>query len=221
MHCPIRRVRISARASTVPQFRRAHHSATARFTTITPQGTPITRDIEIWLGEPAEAYVMFDPEISKAFQTSAIANGGCSLTQDLELCPLNFHHDTRHFSHTSSPYPRLEIPQDLPRQSDGNTSRATLHGYGVTHAITLDGTADGELARFIGIDITLILFRDVPLQHKRDITTIGAGAESTKELIRYCQAIGNHLFKPLYSLEQTSLAMEKFRVESSARVTQQ
>ncbi|KAK0112353.1 hypothetical protein ONS96_014926 [Cadophora gregata f. sp. sojae] len=142
MHCPIRRVRISARASTVPQFRRAHHSATARFTTITPQGTPITRDIEIWLGEPAEAYVMFDPEISKAFQTSAIANGGCSLTQDLELCPLNFHHDTRHFSHTSSPYPRLEIPQDLPRQSDGNTSRATLHGYGVTHAITLDGTAD-------------------------------------------------------------------------------
>ena len=41
---------------------------------------------------------MFDPEISKAFQTSNIAPGGCSLKGDLELCRLNFHHDTQHFS---------------------------------------------------------------------------------------------------------------------------
>ncbi|PVH74070.1 hypothetical protein DL98DRAFT_430190 [Cadophora sp. DSE1049] len=150
---------MSARGFAVPTFSRAHHSATARFTTISPQGTPVTRDIEVWLGGPAQAYVMFDPEISKAFQTSSVAHGRCSLTQDPELCPLNFHHDTQHFSHgtciqtsnaselnefsqESSPYPRLEIPQDLPRQSDANTSPATLHGYGVTHAITLDGTPD-------------------------------------------------------------------------------
>ncbi|CZT09791.1 uncharacterized protein RAG0_14431 [Rhynchosporium agropyri] len=137
----IPRTRKFAHAFAVPTFSLSIHSATARFTTISPHGTPVTRDIEVWLGEPAEAYVMFDPEISKAFQTSAIAQGGCSLTQDPELCPLNFHHDTRHFSHESSSYPRLEIPQDLPRQSQANTSLATLHGYGVTHAITLDGTS--------------------------------------------------------------------------------
>lgn len=46
----------------------------------------------------------------------------------------------------SSLYPRLEIPQDLPRQSHDDISLATLHGYGITHAITLDGTPDGKLA---------------------------------------------------------------------------
>ena len=34
------------------------------------------------------------------------------------------------FHQESSTYPRLEIPQDLPRQSNANTSSATLHGYG-------------------------------------------------------------------------------------------
>jgi hypothetical protein len=46
----------------------------------------------------------------------------------------------------SSPYPRLEIPQDLPQQLNGHSSPATLHTYGVTHAITLDGAPDGRLA---------------------------------------------------------------------------
>ncbi|KAH6706340.1 hypothetical protein BKA61DRAFT_616283, partial [Leptodontidium sp. MPI-SDFR-AT-0119] len=70
----IPRALISARTFIVPKFSRAHHSATARFTTTSPEGTPVTRDIEVWLGEPAQAYVMFDPEISKTFQTS----GRCS-----------------------------------------------------------------------------------------------------------------------------------------------
>jgi hypothetical protein len=49
----------------------------------------------------------------------------------------------------SSPYPRLEISQDLPRQSNANSSLATLHTYGVTHAITLDDTPDGRLAHCV------------------------------------------------------------------------
>ncbi|TAQ88250.1 hypothetical protein B7494_g3426 [Chlorociboria aeruginascens] len=78
---------------------------------------------------------MFDPEIGRALQKETV-------TQDQELCPLNFYHDTRHFSYKFSSYPRLEIPHDLPRQLNANSSLATLHAYGVIHAITLNGTSD-------------------------------------------------------------------------------
>ncbi|TVY54664.1 hypothetical protein LCER1_G003651 [Lachnellula cervina] len=132
------RARISARAFNRITLHRANHSATGRFITISPQGAPVTREIEVWLGDPGEAYIMFDPEISRAFQAGSMLQGGCSLAQDQELYPLNFYHDTRHFSHKSSPYPRLEIPQDLPQQSQAHSSPATLHSYGFTHAITLD-----------------------------------------------------------------------------------
>lgn len=91
--------RTSARALNKLNFCRLHHSATGRFTTISPQGTPVTREIEVWLGDPGDAYVMFDPEISRAFQTGTILRSGGSLAKDQELSPLNFHHKTRHFSH--------------------------------------------------------------------------------------------------------------------------
>ncbi|TVY12689.1 hypothetical protein LARI1_G009024 [Lachnellula arida] len=92
------RARTPARAFNRVTFHRAHHSATGRFTTISPQGTPVTRHVEVWLGDPGDAYVMFDPEISRAFQAGTTLRGG-SLAQDQELSPLNFYHDTRHFSH--------------------------------------------------------------------------------------------------------------------------
>ncbi|KAH9204280.1 hypothetical protein DL95DRAFT_418380 [Leptodontidium sp. 2 PMI_412] len=161
----IPRALISARTFIVPKFSRAHHSATARFTTTSPEGTLVTRDIEVWLGEPAQAYVMFDPEISKTFQTS----GRCSRrllpnTRPGVTCPelpprypALFSSAFLVFELQSSPYPRLEIPQDLPRQSDAsNTSPATLHGYGygVTHAITLDGTPDGNGVFLVPVVLT-------------------------------------------------------------------
>jgi hypothetical protein len=80
-------------------FSRAHHSATGRFITIGSQGTPVTREIEIWLGDPGNSYVMFDPEIGRMFMAGTTLQGGCSLAQDPDLYPLTFYHDTRHFSH--------------------------------------------------------------------------------------------------------------------------
>jgi hypothetical protein len=94
------RARISARAFNKLTFYRAHHNATGRFITISPQGILVNREVEVWLGDPGNAYVMFDPEKSRAFQTGTILQGGCSMAQDQELYPLNFHHDTRHFSHS-------------------------------------------------------------------------------------------------------------------------
>lgn len=94
------RERISARSFNKLSFHRTHYSATGRFITISPHGTPVAREIEIWLGDPGNAYVMLDPEISQAFQTETILQGSCSLAQDQQLFLLDFRHDTLHFSHS-------------------------------------------------------------------------------------------------------------------------
>lgn len=85
---------------------------------------------------------MFDPKISRAILSNRVLQNDSSLVQDSDLFPLDFHHDTRHFACKTSPYPRLEIPQDLPKKSKSDISEATLHAYGITHAITLNGTPD-------------------------------------------------------------------------------
>jgi len=98
------RVRIHPHGLNNLIFSRTHHSATRRYITISPEGTPVTREIEVWLGNPGNTYVMFDPEISRAFQKGTFLQGGCSLVQDQELYPLNFYHDTRHFSYSMYGY---------------------------------------------------------------------------------------------------------------------
>jgi IS1 family transposase len=74
---------------------------------MSPQGTPITRQIEVWLGDPRSAYVYFDPEFSQTFQTKSTLQENGSTPQDPELLPLEFHNDTRHFAR--SMYIHLEV----------------------------------------------------------------------------------------------------------------
>jgi len=45
----------------------------------------------------------------------------------------------------SSPYPRLEVRQNLPKQTNENISSVPLHAYGYPHAINVDGTPDGKI----------------------------------------------------------------------------
>lgn len=94
------RARVFTRSIRKLTLHRFHHSATGRFITINPHGTPVTRPIEVWLGDQTNAYVMLDPEISQAFQAGIMLQDGCSLSQDQELFPLTFNHETRHFSHS-------------------------------------------------------------------------------------------------------------------------
>lgn len=42
-----------------------------------------------------------------------------------------------------SSYPRLYVPSQMPRQTESNTSPATLFLSGKMHEIVLDGTLDG------------------------------------------------------------------------------
>ena len=81
------------------------------------------------------------------------------------VTPIMFTLELNMYYSESSSYPRLEIPQDLPRQSNANTSVATLHAYGVTHAITLDGTPDGKLTRCNIMYLILISDSGLPTQH--------------------------------------------------------
>ena len=115
----IPRTRMVACSFIQSRCNRALHVATGRFTALSAQGAPATREVEVWLGDPGESYVMFDPEISQYFQTGIIQQGGCSLTKDPELYPLIFHHSTRHFSHSMSAFETatLELTYVLKRCS--------------------------------------------------------------------------------------------------------
>ena len=96
----IPRARVSTGALRQSSSYLALHSATGKLTTISHQEAPTTREIEIWLGDPGESYAMFEPKLSRSFQTGIILQGGCSLAQDYELYLLTFRHATRHFSYS-------------------------------------------------------------------------------------------------------------------------
>lgn len=49
----------------------------------------------------------------------------------------------------SPSYPRLYIPNQIPRQTESNISPATLFLSGKMHEIVLDGTPDGKYQSFI------------------------------------------------------------------------
>ncbi|KAF2785873.1 hypothetical protein K505DRAFT_330726 [Melanomma pulvis-pyrius CBS 109.77] len=137
---------------------RACHVATGEFTNLQPDGTVVTKEVSIRVGNPREAYVLIPTEVGNALQaSSSLTNNLSALPKRLDRVALSYFHDTQHFALDSLPgYPRLVIPQQLPRQSAANTSRATLYLYGVMHTIALDGTADAEfaeLASTVGPDI--------------------------------------------------------------------
>ncbi|KAJ5842169.1 hypothetical protein N7534_011999 [Penicillium rubens] len=61
-------------------------------------------------------------------------------------CKLTFFHDSQHFGFGSTSYPRLYVPSQIPRQTELNTSPATLFIGGKMHHLVLDGTPDAIFA---------------------------------------------------------------------------
>lgn len=163
----------SLRALHWPLIRRRFSTKPAEFITLDAQGLRVTQKTNVWMGDPHEAFVLVPKEISDGMKGSS---------QD-EICPLIFHHDSKHFSSSglsylvtrsvnrassyleSASYPRLEIPQNLPRQSNANTSPATLYLFGVNHTVALDGTPDGKLHMYIRLSLVAYLLQ----RYLRDI----------------------------------------------------
>ncbi|KAF2789620.1 hypothetical protein K505DRAFT_352449 [Melanomma pulvis-pyrius CBS 109.77] len=127
---------------------RAYHTATAEFTNLGPDGTLVTKEVSIHVGDPGEAYILIPTEVGYALQAgSYLTNSSSALPKRPDRFALSYFHDTQHFAVDSSPgCPRLVIPQQLPCQSAANTSSATLYLYGVMHTIALDGTPDARFA---------------------------------------------------------------------------
>ncbi|PVI01539.1 hypothetical protein DM02DRAFT_627578 [Periconia macrospinosa] len=126
---------------------RAHHTATAKFTSLGPKGAPVTKEISIHACSPGGAYVMIPTEVGFALRAASSLPQPPVPPQRGERLPLTYFHDTQHFAlDQSTSYPRLDIPEPLPPQSDGKTSPATLYLYGIMHQIALDGTQDAAFA---------------------------------------------------------------------------
>lgn len=148
---------------------RAFHVATGEFTDLRPDGALVTKEVSIRIGDPGEAYVLIPTEIGYALQAgSRLTHEPLPLPKRPDRFPLSFFHEIQSFalgnsvryhvvylllifqlSDSSPSCPRLVIPQQLPRQSEANTSPATLYIYGVMHTIALDNTPDGIQASIL------------------------------------------------------------------------
>lgn len=124
---------------------RYFHRITTDFVAHDVRGNLVTRKVPIIVGDPGEAYVLIEPGIGSALRAaSPFASASAARAED--RCKLTFFHDSRHFGYESSSYPRLYVPCQIPRQTESNTSPATLFLSGKMHEIVLDGTVDAKFA---------------------------------------------------------------------------
>ncbi|KAK2827814.1 hypothetical protein FQN49_007314 [Arthroderma sp. PD_2] len=106
--------------------------------------------VPIIVGDPGQTYVLVMPDVGRAFQAASLCHtepttlstGGSSD----DTCKVTFFHDSQHFGLGPSSYPQLRIPSNFPRQTDSNTSPATIHLTGKMHDMVLDGTPDAQFA---------------------------------------------------------------------------
>lgn len=162
-----RRLRVAASNPRIvrrPRFSRALHSAKASLATLDSTGSPTTRQIDIFIGDPGESYIIFERDVGATMATAAALAPQANM--ESATVPLSFFHESRCFANSMAPpapvcimncltrgffffcfqdataYPRITIEQDLPRQNVTDMSPATLWLWGASHSITLDGTAD-------------------------------------------------------------------------------
>ncbi|KAJ6023874.1 hypothetical protein N7540_004671 [Penicillium herquei] len=111
------------------------------------RGNPTTRKVPVIIGDPGEAYVLIDTWVGREFRAASPGESvsPTSVGAD-DRCKLTFFHDSLYFGLGSSSYPRLYVPNQIPRQTESNTSPATLFLSGKMHEIVVDGTSDAEFA---------------------------------------------------------------------------
>ncbi|KAF6830716.1 hypothetical protein CPLU01_07173 [Colletotrichum plurivorum] len=125
---------------------RSFYAAKAQFITVDDKGVTTPFETEIRIGDPGQALIYIEPRLGDAIRSAVAQQVGLANTQDLKKIPMVFRHTSRHFSHGTVPYPRVEISQDLPRQpgTKDDTSPATMWTSLKWHALTLDGSEEDE-----------------------------------------------------------------------------
>ncbi|CAG7979812.1 unnamed protein product [Penicillium salamii] len=126
------------------RFARSFHRVTTDFITLDGKGERITTKVPIIIGDPGESYVLVYKEHGDAFRAARPPIPASSASvQDGYRLRLTFFHDSQHFGFGSTSYPRLYIPEQMPRQTESNTSLASIFMSGKMDQLVLDGTADG------------------------------------------------------------------------------
>lgn len=183
--------------TSIPSTARYFHRVTIDFIAHDVRGNLVTRKVPIIVGDPAETYILIEPGVGSALR-AASPFISASATSAEDRCKLTFFHDSQYFGFgklsvyrvslagltvystpESSSYPRLYIPSQIPRQTESNTSPATLFLSGKMHEIVLDGTLDGTtlspirlVARMLIYDIYLANFAEKANATRRNLATI-------------------------------------------------
>lgn len=148
-------------ALRLSRFNRAHSSSTADLINDKSNGSLDKKEVDIYIGDHEDSYVLIPPEVGSIFQALSDPN-----TQRCRSpkSPMVYHHEMNYLFHgeyntdvlcercasiiltvSQSDYPRLVIRQDLDvSDASCKTSPATLYHYGVMNTIDLDGTLDGK-----------------------------------------------------------------------------
>ncbi|KAJ5731811.1 uncharacterized protein N7483_006319 [Penicillium malachiteum] len=128
-----------------PRFARYFHLITTNFIDFDSRGNLASRKVSMIVGNPGETYVLIDPEVGTTIRAaSPFASHSAAGAE--RSCKLTFFHDSQHFGFGSSSYPRLYVPSQMPRQTESNSSPATLFLSGKMYEIVLDGTPDAKFA---------------------------------------------------------------------------
>jgi hypothetical protein len=77
----------------------ASHDAKANFITFDTRGSLITENIDTFIGEPHQAYIIFDKDVGFAMKSGISKQIGTCLASDPEKIPVIFFHETLHFAH--------------------------------------------------------------------------------------------------------------------------
>ena len=140
------------------------HHLTIDFITYNIRGNLVTRKVPAIVGEPGETYVLIEQEVGSALCAASPFISASAASAEYRY-QLTFFHDSQHFGFGtlslceiliqpslnslilllgSTSYPRLYTPRQIPRQTELNTSPATLFIGGKMHHLVLDGTPDGN-----------------------------------------------------------------------------
>ncbi|KAH8707339.1 hypothetical protein HC256_010614 [Beauveria bassiana] len=118
------RLKAVSSRSVVPFYpTRTFHSAKADFITLNSRGSLTSKQIDIFIGDPGQAFIIFNRDIGFAMKSSITQQAGISLSSDLEKVPLTFFQKSRYFAHEK--YGKLLFarilrwePRTLPLRSD-------------------------------------------------------------------------------------------------------
>ena len=81
-------------------FAQPFHSGKGSLVDLGPDGKPATKEVNLWHGDPGEAYVIIPMDIGRELQKGEVLANGISLKQNSETHPLLFFHTSRTFANS-------------------------------------------------------------------------------------------------------------------------